>query len=185
MAGPDRSVKFDYSERPWPHRPQPVRRQLSGSGPMARIRPTSGPVAGNGGPGSVSLTVEGGVLMERCIRRGELLSLSSGRTPAEVVVTLTGELDLASAERAFGYVRDVIDRHGTPVVLDLASLSFCDARGLGALVRMNSYAGQAGCALRLMSPPPRLLEIMRLTNLDSELIVQPGEPRYPAGRLAC
>jgi anti-sigma B factor antagonist len=118
-------------------------------------------------------------------RPGAPLSLASARTPAGVVVTFCGELDLASAERAFGYVRDVIDRYGTTVVLDLASLSFCDARGLGALVRMNSYAAQAGCALRLMSPPPRLLEIMSLTNLDSELIVQPAEPRYPAGRLAC
>jgi len=113
---------------------------------------------------------------------GELLSLSSGRTPTGAVVIFTGELDLASAEQAFGYVRDVIDRHNTLVVLDLASLSFCDARGLGTLVRLNRYAGQAGCALRLMSPRPWLLEIMRLTNLDSELMVQPGDP---AGRLAC
>ncbi len=113
---------------------------------------------------------------------GELLSLSSGRAPTGVVVTFSGELDLASAERAFGYVRDVIDRHSTLVVLDLASLRFCDARGLGTLVRMNRYAGQAGCALRLMSPPPRLLEIMRLTNLSRELIVQPGDP---SGRPAC
>lgn len=118
-------------------------------------------------------------------RRGELLSLSSGWTLAGVVVTFAGELDLASAEQAFGYVREVIDRHGAPVVLDLAALSFCDARGLGTLVRINSYAGQAGCALRLVSPPPRLLEIMRLVNLDRELTVQPREPRYPPGRLAC
>ena len=47
---------------------------------------------------------------------------------------------------------------------------------------MNRYAGQAGCALRLMSPRPRLLEIMRLTNLGRELIVQPCDP---ADRLAC
>ena len=101
---------------------------------------------------------------------------ATSRAPAEVVVTFTGELDLASAERAFGYVRDVIDRHNKLVVLDLASLSFCDARGLGTFVRLNRYARQAGCALRLMSPPPQLLEIMRLTNLDSELIVQPCDP---------
>ena len=115
-------------------------------------------------------------------RPGEPLSLSFSRALSEVVVTFTGELDIASAEQAFGYVRDVIDRHGTLVVLDLASLSFCDARGLGALVRMNRYAGQAGCALRLMSPRPLLLEIMRLTNLDRELMAL---PRDPPGRLAC
>ena len=113
---------------------------------------------------------------------GELLSLSSGPAPTGAVVTFTGELDLASAEQAFGYVRDVIDQHNTLVVLDLASLSFCDARGLGTLVRLNRYAGQAGCALRLMSPRPWLLEIMRLTSLDRELMVQPCDP---AGLVAC
>ena len=113
---------------------------------------------------------------------GELLSLSYGRAATGVVVTFAGELDLASAEQAFGYVRDVIDRHRTLVVLDLASLSFCDARGLGTFVRLNRYATQAGCALRLMSPRPGLLEILRLTNLDGELMVQPCDP---AGRLAC
>jgi anti-anti-sigma factor len=119
---------------------------------------------------------------EPAAQPGELLSLSSGRGPAGVVVTFSGELDLASAELAFGFVREVIDRHRTLVVLDLASLSFCDASGLGTLVRLNRYAGQAGCALRLRSPRPRLVEIMRLTNLDHELIVQPHDP---AGRLAC
>jgi anti-sigma B factor antagonist len=113
---------------------------------------------------------------------GELLSLSSGPAPAGAVVTFAGELDLASAEQAFGYVRDVIDRHHTLVVLDLAALSFCDARGLGTLVRLHRYAGQAGCALRLMSPRPWLLEIMRLTSLDRELTVQPCDP---AGLVAC
>jgi anti-sigma B factor antagonist len=94
----------------------------------------------------------------------------------EVVLTLTGELDLASAERAFGYVRDAIDRHDVPVVVDLASLSFCDARGLGTLLRMSRYADQAGRALRLMSPQPQLQKIMRITGLDGDFLVGKRDP---------
>ena len=68
----------------------------------------------------------------------ELLSFGYEVTaPDEVTLTLAGELDFATAERAFGYVQDAIGRHRGSTVLDLASLSFCDARGLGALVRMN------------------------------------------------
>jgi anti-sigma B factor antagonist len=105
---------------------------------------------------------------------GGLLSLSSSTpAPGQVVITFTGELDLASAEHALSYVQGVIDRHQASVVLDLASLKFCDARGLGTLVRMYKYAEQAGCALRLRSPQPRVLMIMRVTGLDSELMVQP------------
>jgi anti-sigma B factor antagonist len=102
----------------------------------------------------------------------------------EMMVTLAGELDLATAEQAFGYVRDVIDRHNAPVLLDLASLSFCDARGLGTLVRMNRYTGQAGRVLTLTSPRPQLLKIMRITGLNAAL---PVDLRYldRRGRRAC
>lgn len=47
---------------------------------------------------------------------------------------LAGELDAASADQAHGYVRDAIDTHGGPAVPDVARLSFCDVRGLAALV---------------------------------------------------
>jgi len=85
---------------------------------------------------------------------GELLSIGCEKIADEIVLTLTGELDIATAGPAVGYVRDVLERHDRPVVLDLASLRFCDARGLGALVRMSKDAEQAGLALRLMLPQP-------------------------------
>jgi anti-anti-sigma factor len=113
---------------------------------------------------------------------GGLLSLRCGAAASAVTITFTGELDLASAEYAFGYVRDVIDQHKALVALDLSSLSFCDARGLGALVRMSNYAGQTSCALRLVSPQPQLAKLMRITGLDSELMVR---PRDPVGDVAC
>jgi anti-anti-sigma factor len=114
---------------------------------------------------------------------GGLLSISCGMAAVgTVMISFSGELDLASAEHAFGYVRDVIDQHEALVVLDLALLSSCDARGLGALVRMSRHAGQAGCVLRLMSPQPQLVTIMRITGVDSELEVQPSDL---VGHVAC
>ena len=59
-------------------------------------------------------------------------------------VALRGELDLATADRVVGYVSDVIDRHDGPVIADLHDIAFCDACGLGALVRIVSYAERAG-----------------------------------------
>ena len=58
-------------------------------------------------------------------------------------------------------MRDAIDAHGGAVLLDIAGLSFCDARGLGALVRMSRHARQAGSCLHLVAPPPLLVEISR------------------------
>ena len=86
------------------------------------------------------------------------------------VVDLGGELDIVSAEVAVSYVRDVIDRHRGPVIVDLTALTFCDARGLAALVRIAGYAEQKGCPFRLASPSPSLVKIMRITGLDRRFL---------------
>ena len=88
----------------------------------------------------------------------------------EAVVDFGGELDFATAEAAVSYVRDVIDRHRGPVMVDLTALAFCDARGLAALVRMAGYAEQKGCPFRLASPSPSLVKIMRITGLDRRFL---------------
>ena len=88
----------------------------------------------------------------------------------ETVVDLGGELDCAGAEAAVCYVRDVIDRHPGPVIVDLAALVFCDARGLAALVCMAGYAEQKSCPFRLASPSPSLVKIMRITGLDRRFL---------------
>ena len=84
----------------------------------------------------------------------------------EAVVDLGGELDIVSAEVAVGYVRDIISRHRGPVIVDLTTLVFCDARGLAALVRMAGHAERTGCLFRVASPSPSLVKIMRITGLD-------------------
>jgi len=114
--------------------------------------------AGQQLPGTVRLA---GMLTLSC------LISQTGQT----TVTFAGELDYASADQAYGYVRDAIDAHGGQVLLDVAGLSFCDARGLGALARMSSQAGQAGCSMHLMAPPSLLRKIIRITGLEDKLPV--------------
>jgi anti-sigma B factor antagonist len=88
----------------------------------------------------------------------------------EAIVDLGGELDIVSAEVAVSYVRDIVDRHHGPVIVDLTALAFCDAQGLSALVRMAGYAEQMGCTFRLTSPSPSLIKIMRITGLDRRFL---------------
>ena len=92
---------------------------------------------------------------------------------------LGGELDILSAEVAVSYVRDVIDRHRGPVIVDLTALTFCDARGLAALVRMAGYAEQKGCPFRLASLSPPLVKIMRITGLDRRFLTSPASALAP------
>ena len=82
------------------------------------------------------------------------------------IISVTGELDVATAEQAYAYISDVIDGWPLPVRVDLSGLTFCDASGLGVLARLAKHARQAGRQVRLMSARPSLLKIMRITGLD-------------------
>jgi anti-sigma B factor antagonist len=85
-------------------------------------------------------------------------------------VELGGELDVATADAAFGYVSEIIDHLGGPVVVSLAGVRFCDARGLHALVRMAHYAEQANCPFRVTAPSPRLTRLMQITGLGETFL---------------
>ena len=99
------------------------------------------------------------------------LALSHRVVPTgEVIVDIDGDLDIATTARAVSYVRDVIDHHRGPVIVNLAGLEFCDARGLSALLCMANHADQAGCQLMLASPSPPLVKLMRITGLDRRLL---------------
>ena len=95
------------------------------------------------------------------------------------VISVRGELDIATAEQAYTYISDVIDCWPAPVSVDLTGLTFCDASGLGALARIARHAREAGRQLRLISARPSLLKIIRITGLDRtfpELL--PAAPAY-------
>jgi anti-sigma B factor antagonist len=82
------------------------------------------------------------------------------------VVSMTGELDIATAEQAYTFISDVIDAWPAPVSVDLSGLTFCDASGLSVLARIARHARQAGRQFRLTAARPSLLKIMRITGLD-------------------
>lgn len=106
------------------------------------------------------------------VRLAGMLTLSCRISDTgQTTVRFAGELDVASADQAYGYVRDAIDTHGGEVLLDVAGLSFCDACGLGALARMSRHAAQADSSLHLVAPPPRLMKIIRITGLGDQLPV--------------
>jgi anti-anti-sigma factor len=86
-------------------------------------------------------------------------------------VSIRGELDLASADRTVRFVTEIIDRHEGTVSADLSGLTFCDACGLGALIRIAAHAERAGRALELTKPSRAVTRIMRITGVDERLLV--------------
>jgi anti-anti-sigma factor len=84
----------------------------------------------------------------------------------KAVVRACGELDIATADQAYAYLRDVVDSQDGPVTVNLAELTFCDAAGLGVLARVAGHARRSGRSLKLTSARPPLLRIMHITGMD-------------------
>jgi anti-sigma B factor antagonist len=91
-------------------------------------------------------------------------------------VRVSGELDIATADQAYTYLRDLVDSQDGPVTMNLSELSFCDAAGLGVLARVAAHARRTGRSLKLTAARPALLRIMRITGLDEAF----PEVRSPA-----
>ena len=91
------------------------------------------------------------------------------------------ELDLATAD-GLAAQGCAIAVHAGLLLLDLTSLSFCDARGLSALVRIANQADTAGCRLALIAPQPPVAKVLRLCRLDQRLRRGRDVPPSPPSR---
>jgi anti-anti-sigma factor len=120
------------------------------------------------------LADDGAAAMEAAAGGGgsaDLIQLSCQISPDGLAtVTVRGDLDLATAERTVRYFVSVIDGHDGPVSADLSELAFCDACGLGALIRVSAYAEQTGRKVEMTRPSRAAARIMRLTGVDDWLL---------------
>jgi len=99
------------------------------------------------------------------------LSISVQRSPSEVVVNLSGEIDLSSAPRLSGLVTDLLADGPPRVVLDMSGVTFCDSQGLGTLVVLSRKAGLAQSCLVLTNVGDFLLRVLDITGLRPALMI--------------
>jgi anti-anti-sigma factor len=87
------------------------------------------------------------------------------------IVRMPAVLDLTTSEGVAAQGCAAIARLTRLVLLDLVGLSFCDARGLGAFVRIANQADAAGCGFGLIAPRPLVAKILKISGLDSRMPV--------------
>ena len=95
----------------------------------------------------------------------------AGCEPGIEVLRVPEELDLASADGLAEQAYAAIASHAWLLLLDLTGLSFCDACGLSAFVRIANHADAAGCRYGLIAPPPPVTKILRIGGLDRRMPV--------------
>ncbi len=86
------------------------------------------------------------------------------------ILSVHGELDLATADGLYRRGRAAIGCRTRLLLLDLAGLSFCDACGLSAFVRIANEADAAGCRYGF-APQPLVARMLRITGLNARLPV--------------
>jgi anti-sigma B factor antagonist len=89
--------------------------------------------------------------------------------PDFTVVRLDGELDIASGETATRQLFELMDQGVIHLVVDLSRLTFCDASGLGSLIKVRNRLADREGWLRLAAASPQMVRIIRLSGLSRTL----------------
>lgn len=83
------------------------------------------------------------------------------------VITVAGEIDVASAPQLREALHKVIADGHTTVVLDLLAVTFLDSTALGVLVGALKRCRELGGELHVVVADPRIVKIFEITGLTS------------------
>ncbi|MFF0324765.1 STAS domain-containing protein [Nonomuraea angiospora] len=91
------------------------------------------------------------------------LTFAIQRLPGVSVISVAGEIDVATAGQLDRHVRGSRRQPGEHVVIDLSEAQFLGSAGLRVLLNTHAFARQHGGSLHLAAPDPKLARIMELT----------------------
>ncbi|MGI5211424.1 STAS domain-containing protein [Plantactinospora sp. CA-290183] len=100
------------------------------------------------------------------------------------VVSVGGELDMATAPQLQDQITDLLEKGQTRLVFDLSDLTFCDSTGLSVFVRARNSADEAGGVVRLAAPRRGVLRILEVSGLVEVLQTYPTVDEAVAGEAA-
>jgi anti-sigma B factor antagonist len=100
------------------------------------------------------------------------------------VVTVAGELDMATAPQLQQEVSRLVDAGQTNLVFDLADVTFCDSTGLSVFVRARNRCEAAGGEVRLAAPQRAVQRILEVSGLVEVLHTYPTVSEAIAGDAA-
>jgi anti-sigma B factor antagonist len=92
------------------------------------------------------------------------LAVEITRDAESIVVSLTGELDLATVQTFERYLREAEATSPARLVVDLGTLAFMDSTGLQTLLRSAERAHASGYQLALRRGPNQVQRVFELTR---------------------
>ncbi|MFI0352252.1 STAS domain-containing protein [Actinomadura sp. 9N407] len=98
--------------------------------------------------------------------------LSRERLPGHVLITLRGELDVASTPALRERLHAALQDPGPLVVIDLSQVTFCDASGLALLVGARRRTEPKGVTLVLAAPSAQMTRMLGVTGLHGAFTIR-------------
>jgi len=95
------------------------------------------------------------------------VTITQERSDGSAVVTVRGEIDVASAPQLRGHLHELCTEEITDITVDLREVTFLDSSALGVLVGALRRCRESGTGFRLIINSPRLLKIFEITGLTS------------------
>jgi anti-sigma B factor antagonist len=102
------------------------------------------------------------------------LDLDVQRSEERTLVTVSGELDAATASYLYDRLAELEMEGVTNVVLDLARLNFMDTTGLGVIVT-EQRVQRGGGTLTIFSPSSPVRRLFEITGLAHCLDIVPAK----------
>ncbi len=96
------------------------------------------------------------------------LLISTERAGAFTVVSVFGEIDLASEPQLREALEPLLREPNPQLVLDLTHVDFCDSTGMSLLVLSRRRLGRSG-RLLLAGAQPHMERLLNVTGLDRVL----------------
>jgi anti-sigma B factor antagonist len=90
-------------------------------------------------------------------------------TSSLALVSVSGEIDLYTAERLQQGIGEATSVGADTVLLDLSGVGFIDSTALGVIVQETKRLEGRGHALILVTNDPRTLRVLEVTGLDRVL----------------
>jgi anti-sigma B factor antagonist len=98
------------------------------------------------------------------------------------VVSVAGELDLATARTLDEHLSSAIEKDGPPrVVVDVTRMTFCDSSGLNVLIRASKRIAGLRGRFVLVRPPERVRNVLRVTGLERVFDIRDEMPASGGG----
>lgn len=112
---------------------------------------------------------------------GEAFEVATDNGDGYVVVSVAGELDVATTPQLRNHLTEALGEGCPTVVMDLTGVTFVDSTALGVLIEASKRCDANGGTLRIAIAEPRILKVFEITGLTELFDIRPTRSDAIAG----